>query len=48
MGEMLNAYKISEDLGVDGDNIKMDLWEMRFGVWIGYVWLRVETCGWLL
>jgi hypothetical protein len=30
------------------DNIKMDLREIGFGVWIGFVWLRIETGGWLL
>jgi hypothetical protein len=30
------------------DNIKMDLWEIEFGVWIGFIWLRIGTGGRLL
>jgi hypothetical protein len=30
-----------EDLGVDGDNIRMDPKEM----WTGLVWLRIRTSG---
>jgi len=34
------------DPGVDGDNIKMDLQEVRCGVWTGSSWLRTGTgCG---
>jgi hypothetical protein len=34
----------SEDLG----NIKMDLEEIGFMAWFGYMWLRIETGGGLL
>jgi hypothetical protein len=30
------------------DNIDMDLREIGFGVWIGFVWLRIEIGGGLL
>jgi hypothetical protein len=30
------------------DDIKMDLNEIGFGVWIGFIWLRTETSGGLL
>jgi len=37
-----------ESLGVDGDNIKMDLQEVGLGAWSGLVWLRIGTGGGLL
>jgi hypothetical protein len=27
------------------DGIRMDLREIGLGVWIGFDWLRIETCG---
>jgi hypothetical protein len=30
------------------DNIKMNLTEIGFGVWLGFMWLRIGTCGVLL
>jgi hypothetical protein len=27
------------------DNIKMDLKEMAFGMWIEYIWLKIRTGG---
>jgi hypothetical protein len=30
------------------DNIKMDLREIGLGIWIGLIWLRIGTGGWLL
>jgi hypothetical protein len=27
------------------DNIKMDVQEVRWGAWIGFVWLRIGTGG---
>jgi hypothetical protein len=30
------------------DNIKMDVQEVRRGVWIGSSWFRIGTVGWLL
>jgi hypothetical protein len=27
------------------DNIKMNLREIGFGLWIGFIWLRIGTCG---
>jgi hypothetical protein len=30
------------------DNIKMDVQEVRFGVWTGLSWLRIETSGGIL
>jgi hypothetical protein len=27
------------------DNIKMDLREIFFGMWIGFIWLRIGTGG---
>jgi hypothetical protein len=30
------------------DNIKMNLGEMGFGLWIGFIGLRIGTCGGLL
>ena len=35
-------------LGVDGDNIKMDLQEVGLEAWNGLVWLRIRTGGGLL
>jgi hypothetical protein len=29
-------------------NIQMDLGEIGFGVWIGFLWLRIGTCYGLL
>jgi hypothetical protein len=38
-----------EDPGVDGDNIKMDLREMRWRrSWTGSIWLRIGIGGGLL
>jgi hypothetical protein len=34
-----------EDLGIDGENIKMDLKEMGWGVCAGLMWFRVVTGG---
>ena len=34
-----------KDLGVDGDNIKMDLQERGSGPWTGLSWLRKGTNG---
>jgi len=35
-----------EDLGVRwGDNIKLDLQEMRPGTWTGLIWLKTGTDG---
>jgi hypothetical protein len=25
------------------DNIKMDIWEIGFGLWVGCIWLRIGT-----
>jgi hypothetical protein len=30
------------------DGIRMDLREIGLGVWIGFDWLRIGTCGGLL
>jgi hypothetical protein len=30
------------------DNIKIDLWEIGFWVWIVFLWLRIGTGGVLL
>jgi hypothetical protein len=30
------------------DNIKMDLREVGWRTWIGSIWLRIDTGGWLL
>jgi hypothetical protein len=30
------------------DNIKMDIYEMVFGVWIGFIWLRARISSWIL
>jgi hypothetical protein len=54
MGEMSNAYKIwlenlkgrdhSEDLNENGRIIlKWILGKYAFGVWIGFIWLRIGT-----
>jgi hypothetical protein len=59
MGEVRGAYSIlvgrpegRRPLGRPRrrweDNIKMDLWEIGFGVWIGFIWLRIGTGGGLL
>jgi len=32
-------------LGIDGDNIKMDLQEVGCGVWTGSSWLRIGKGG---
>jgi hypothetical protein len=41
MGEGRGVYSVQ-------DNIKMDLQELRRGVWTGMSWLRIETGGWHL
>ena len=33
------------DLGLDGDNIKMDLQEVGCREWTGFAWLRIGTVG---
>jgi hypothetical protein len=57
IGAMSSTYKIlagkSEGKRPLGrprweDNIKLDLRERGFGVWIGFSWLRIETNGRLL
>jgi hypothetical protein len=30
------------------DSIKMDLREIGWRVWLGFIWLRIETSGMLL
>jgi hypothetical protein len=59
MGEVRGAYNIlvgrpegRRPLGrprrIWDDNIKMDLREIGFGMWIGLIWLRIGTGGGLL
>jgi hypothetical protein len=60
MGEKRNVYRIlvgkpegKRPLGRPRrrwvDNIKMDLREIGWdGEWIGLIWLRIGTSGWLL
>jgi hypothetical protein len=59
MGAKRNAYRIlvgmpegKRPLGRPRrrwvDNIKMDLSEIGWGVWIGLIWLRIGTSGGLL
>jgi hypothetical protein len=54
MGEMRNAYKIlvgkpegKRPLGRSrhrwADNIKIDLREIGFRMWIGFIWIRIGT-----
>jgi hypothetical protein len=56
MGEMSNAYEIlvwkpeakrppRRPRCIWEDNIKTDLTEIVFGVWIGLIWLRIGTGG---
>jgi hypothetical protein len=57
--EIRNAYKIlvgkpegKRALGRPShrfdEKIKMHLMEIGFWVWIGFIWLRIGTCGGLL
>jgi hypothetical protein len=59
MWEMRNVYRIlvgkpegKKPIGRPRrrweDNIKMDLMEIGFGVWIGFIWFRIGTSGGLL
>jgi hypothetical protein len=59
MGEKMNAYRIlvgepegKRPLGRSRrrwvDNIKMDLREIGWKMWIGLIWLRMGTSGGLL
>jgi hypothetical protein len=59
MEEIRNAYKILVGKPEGNrllvrprcrwkDSIRMDLKEIGFGVWIGFIWLRVLTSGGLL
>jgi hypothetical protein len=59
MGERGNTYKILDGnpegkrpLGIYRrrleDNIRMDLREIRWKLWTGFIWLRVGTSGRLL
>jgi hypothetical protein len=58
MGEMSGAYilvgrpEVRRPLGRPSRrrevNIKMDLREIGFGMWIGFIWLRIGTDGGLL
>jgi hypothetical protein len=41
----LKEIKHYKDLGVDGDNIKIDHTQIRLE-WSGFIWLRIETSGW--
>ena len=34
-----------EDAGRWEDNIKVDLQEVRWGTWTGFIWLRIGTGG---
>jgi hypothetical protein len=44
----LKARDHLEDLGVDGDNIKMDFQEVIMVAWTGLIWLRIGTVSRLL
>jgi hypothetical protein len=56
MGEGRHVYRVLvgkpegknhlKDQGVDG--IKMDLWEIGWGEWSGFTWLRIGVVGGLL
>jgi hypothetical protein len=59
MGEVRGAYNIlvgrpegRRPLGRPRrrweDNVKMDVTEIGFGMWIGFIWLRIGTGGGLL
>jgi hypothetical protein len=58
MGVMRNAYKIlvgkpegrdhAEDLGIDGDNIRMNLREIGWEMWTRFIWLLIRTSVGLL
>jgi hypothetical protein len=39
----LGKQTTGETLSRLGDNIKMDLTELGYGVWTGLGWLRIET-----
>ena len=42
LGDLMERDHL-EDLGVDGDNIKMNLQEVRWKGMNGLLWLRIET-----
>jgi hypothetical protein len=45
----LEGRNHSEDLDGGGRIILNGSWgKSGFRVWIGFIWLRIETCGWLL
>jgi hypothetical protein len=47
--ETLKGRDHSEDLGVDReDNIRIDLVEIGWEVWTGFIWLTIQTNGGLL
>jgi hypothetical protein len=59
MGEVRGAYNIllgkregrrpREDLGIDGRiTLIWVLGKQGLGMWIGFIWLRIGTCGGLL
>jgi len=41
--ENLKELKDLEDLGMDGDNIRMDLWKYDASVRTGWIWHRKGT-----
>jgi hypothetical protein len=45
--EKLKGRNHSEDIGVDGNNIKMDLSEVGWKG-VGFIWFRMGTSGRLL
>jgi hypothetical protein len=49
MNQYLNVRDYFEDLGVDGRTIsKRMLRKHSVMLWIGFIWLRIETNGGLL
>jgi len=38
----------TEDLGLDGRTLEWMLGKWDVNMWIGCIWLRIETSGWLL
>jgi hypothetical protein len=59
MEEVRNAFKVlvgkpegNRPLGRPRrrwkDNFMLDLRDVGFGVWIGFIWLRIGIDGWLL
>jgi hypothetical protein len=48
MGKPIGKRSLERPVSGWEDGIKMDLGEIGWGVWSGFIWLRIGTIGGLL